>query len=284
MSDAADTVCRGMTEDGTFRVVTTRTSDTVRGAIERQGVSGETARRFGDLLTGVVLLRLTMAPQLRVQGILRGSGRTGTLVADSHPSGQTRGLVTSGDQGPLAIGPGGLLRLMRTMQDGRLHQGLVEVSSGDISQALMTYMQTSEQVTTMISVGTVIGEDGAVASGGYLVQLLPGAERGPLMIMSQRLQDDFGTIDDRLKKPNFSPSALLDDLLYGMPFAKVGETDVRYECWCSHLSVLSALATLPRTEVQSMIDAGEVLEISCDYCTKQYNIAPQELRGLLAAS
>jgi molecular chaperone Hsp33 len=283
MSAAADSVCRAMTDDGTFRVVTARTTATVRGALERQGVTGETARHFGDLLTGVVLLRLTMAPQLRVQGILRGTGKTGTLVADSHPSGQTRGLVNASEGGPVAIGPGSLLRLMRTLQDGRLHQGVVEVPQGGISEALMAYLETSEQVTSMISVGTVLSSDGVVSAGGYLVQLLPGAERGPVMVMTERLQD-FRSIDARLALPDFTPSALMDDLLYAMPFSVVGETDVRFECWCSHLSVLSALATLPRTEVQSMIDAGEILEISCDYCGHEYKIAPQELRGLLAAS
>jgi molecular chaperone Hsp33 len=282
MSAAADSVCRAMTDDGTFRVVTARTTSTVRGALQKQGVKGETARHFGDLLTGVVLTRLTMAPQLRVQGILRGTGRTGTLVADSHPTGRTRGLVSSDNSG-LALGPGSLLRMMRTLQDGRLHQGVVEVPPGGISEALMAYMEVSEQVTTMIAVGTVLGDDGVVSAGGYLVQLLPGAERGPVMVMSERLQD-FRTIDDRLADPAFSPAALMDDLLYAMPFTVVGETDVRFECWCSHLSVLSALATLPRSEVQSMIDAGEILEISCDYCTQEYKIAPQELRGLLSAS
>jgi molecular chaperone Hsp33 len=282
MSAAADSVCRAMTDDGTFRVVTARTTSTVRGAIEKQGVKGETARHFGDLLTGVVLTRLTMAPQLRVQGILRGTGRTGTLVADSHPTGRTRGLVNT-EKSELALGPGSLLRMMRTLQDGRLHQGVVEVPPGGISEALMAYMEVSEQVTTMIAVGTVIGDEGVVSAGGYLVQLLPGAERGPVMVMSERLQE-FRTIDERLADGSFSPAALMDDLLYAMPFTVVGETDVRFECWCSHLSVLSALATLPRSEVQSMIDAGEVLEISCDYCAHEYKIAPQELRGLLAAS
>jgi molecular chaperone Hsp33 len=172
---------------------------------------------------------------------------------------------------------------MRTLQDGRLHQGVVEVPEGGISEALMAYMASSEEVTTMISVGTVLSNDGVVSAGGYLVQLLPGAERGPVMVMSERLQD-FRSIEARLALPDFTPSALMDDLLYAMPFSVVGETGVRFECWCSHLSVLSALATLPRSEVQSMIDAGEVLEISCDYCGQEYKIAPQELRGLLAAS
>src|SRR5512139_3329967 len=97
-----DSVFRAMTDDGTFRVVTARTTGTVRGAIAAQNVMGEMARYFGDLVTGVVLIR--------------GSGETGTMVADSHPSGRTRGLVTrpEGVEG-LELGEGSLLRLMRTL-------------------------------------------------------------------------------------------------------------------------------------------------------------------------
>src|SRR5213075_1146692 len=105
-----------------------------------------------------------------VQGILRGSGTSGTLVADSHPTGRTRGLVSRPDgTNRLSVGPGSMLRLMRTLHDGTLQQGIVEVPEGGISEALMTYMQVSEQVITMVSVGTVFDEAGAVVSaGGYL--------------------------------------------------------------------------------------------------------------------
>ena len=283
MSAGGDSVLRAMTDDGTFRVVTADTTHTVRGALAAQNASGQTARQFGDLITSVVLTRLTMAPQLRVQGILRGKGRTGTFVADSHPSGRTRGLVTAGD-GPVSIGPGSLLRVMRTLHDGSLQQGVVEVpDGGGIAQALMTYMQVSEQITTMIAVGTVLGVDGVVSAGGYLVQLLPEAERGSLMVMSERLEE-FRSIDERLARADFTPASLMDELLYAMPFSPLGETDVRFECWCSRLAVVSALATLPRTEVESLTAAGEVLEIRCDYCTTEYQIAPSELRGLLEPS
>jgi molecular chaperone Hsp33 len=281
---AADSVFRAMTDDGTFRVVTAQTTQTVRGALAAQNVTGDTALHFANLLTGVVLLRQTMAPQLRVQAILRGSKRSGTLVTDSHPTGRTRGLVTPGDEGALLeLGPGSLLRVMRTLHDGSLHQGVVEVPDGGIAPALMTYLQVSEQVSTMIAVGAVFGEDGAVSAGGYLVQILPEAQRGPLMVMTERLED-FRSIDDRVARPDFSPTGLMEDLLYAMPFTTLGETDVRFECWCSHLSVVAALSSLPRTEVQSMIDDGDVLEIRCDYCNAQYRVSPAELRGLLESS
>jgi molecular chaperone Hsp33 len=48
--------------------------------------------------------------------------------------------------------------------------------------------------------------------------------------------------------------------------------------------VVAALSSLPRSEVQSMIDDGDILEIRCDYCNAQYRISPAELRGLLDAS
>ncbi len=284
MHEAPDSVFRAMTDDGTFRVVTAQTTRTVRGALAAQNAKGDTALHFANLLTGVVLLRLTMAPQLRVQAILRGSRKSGTLVADSHPTGRTRGLITPSSGGEdLDIGPGSLLRLMRTLQDGSLQQGIVEVPSGGIAPALMTYLEVSEQVSTMIAVGTVMGNDGTLTAGGYLVQILPEAQRGPLMIMTERLED-FRSIDDRLARPDFSPSSLMSELLYAMPFTPLGETDVRFQCWCSHLSVVEALTSLPRAEVQSMIDDGDVLEIRCDYCNAQYRVSPGELRGLLDAS
>jgi molecular chaperone Hsp33 len=172
---------------------------------------------------------------------------------------------------------------MRTLHDGRLHQGVVEVPRGSISDAIMAYMQISEQVTTMVAVGTVLGPEGVVSAGGYLVQLLPGAQRAPLFVMTERLEE-FRTIDDRLSSPEFSPASLMEDLLYRMPYTVLGETDVRFECWCSHLGVVSALATLPRSELQAMTDDGQVLEIHCDYCKREYRVPPVELRGLLTAS
>ena len=60
-----------------------------------------------------------------------------------------------------------------------------------------------------------------------------------------------------------------------------GTTDIRAECWCSQISVMTALGTLPRAEVRSMIDEGQILEIRCDYCNHEYRVAPSELRGLV---
>src|SRR5690349_15645465 len=91
----SDLVIRALTDEGSFRVLTARTTGLCRESIRRQSVQGDTARHFGDLLTGTVLVRETMAPQLRVQGIVRGAGGGCTLIGDSFPDGGTRGLVSA---------------------------------------------------------------------------------------------------------------------------------------------------------------------------------------------
>jgi molecular chaperone Hsp33 len=278
-------VLRAMTDDGAFRVITARTTDTVRGVLRVQSATGGTARTFGDLITSAILFRETMAPELRVQGVLRGSRGTGSLVADSHPSGKTRGLLqlsTGAEQ--LELDRGAVIQIMRTMPNGRITQGMVEVpGQGGVSQALMAYMQTSESVLSMIALGTVIENDEVVAAGGYMVQLLPEVGRGPLMVMTERLRD-FESIDSHVREAGFSPQGLLEQLLDGMPFTQLDESRVGYECWCDELRVMSALSTLRREDVEHLLSTDEVLEISCEYCKKDFHIPPARLRGLLDES
>jgi molecular chaperone Hsp33 len=280
-----DSVLRAITDDGAFRVIVARTTDTVQQVLTAQGAQGSTGRHLGDLVTGSVLFRETMAPNLRVQGILKGSGGSGSLVADSHPSGKTRGLVQLTDGvSEIALGPGAIMQMMRTLPDGKINQGFVAVpDSGGISRALMEYMQTSEQVVSMLAMGTLLDQDRVSAAGGYLVQLLPEVGRGPLMVMTERLRE-FETIDAQLREPGFSPTALLEELLYGMPYTRLEESQVGFECWCNELRVVSAIATLPKHDIEHLLSAGEVLEIACEYCKREFRIPPAQLQGLLDQS
>jgi len=266
-------------------VLTARTTGLCRGALMVQGVHGDTARHFGDLLTGTVLVRETMAPQLRVQGIVRGAHGSSTLVADSFPDGGTRGLVTKaqGEQ-RVALGGDALMQFMRTMPNGAVHRGVVSVpAEGGIAAALMAYMQESEQILTVMGCATLLDEHGKVTSaGGYVVQLLPGADHEVAMVLTERLALDFTDISRFVAEPGFDPDTLLDELLYRMPFSRIESRDVRFHCPCSHTSVLSSLATVDRADIQSFVDAGEVLDIACEYCRRDYKVSPEDLRGLLS--
>ncbi|XXT20008.1 Hsp33 family molecular chaperone HslO [Sorangium sp. So ce429] len=284
----SDSVVRAITIDGAFRVITALTTETVRGAIAVQSATGATAQHLGELITGAILVREAMAPNLRVQAIVKGATGNGTLVADSHPDGTSRGLVNLGkgaaEGSTVEVGAGSLLQIMRTLPSGMLHQGVVEVpAEGGISGGLMTYMQESEQVVSMIAVATLLGDDGVGASGGYLVQLLPEVERGPLMVMTERLKD-FERLDDVLAHEGASADVLLEELLHGMPFSRLDDSPLSFSCRCSELRVMTTLASLPRSDIEEMVEDGKVLDIRCDYCGKDYQVSPSQLRSLLTTS
>lgn len=276
-----DLVLRAITQDGAFRVIAASTTSCASGVVQAQSARGPAARILAELLTGAVIVREAMAPDWRVQGILQiGKGR---MVADAYPDGATRGLVQERGGGPLDPSQGGLLQLMRSMPNGNLQQGYVEVARGGVSAALMEYMQSSEQVSSFVSVAALVDDSDVRAAGGFLVQVLPEIDRGPLMVMTERLAD-MTPLEQLLRTGDASPERLMEELLHAMPFDVVGKSDVRFACPCDDSRVLASLSTLPRTEIQEMLDEGHVLEIECDYCRRQYRFSPARLRGLLETS
>jgi molecular chaperone Hsp33 len=288
-----DTALRAITEDGAFRVIAVRSTETVQGAIKAQKVYGASARLFGDLLTGTILVRETMAPDLRVQAILQGDDRASRMIADANPDGSSRGLVQlapgkrdrsdRSDQA-MAVGGGGLLQVARTLHNGAIHQGVVSVPpDGSLSAAVMRYMQESEQIVSIAAVGCILDEAGEVAkAGGFILQLLPEVGEGPLAVMTERMRD-FEKMEPLLASGAAEPEALLREILYGMPYAEVGSEPLRFGCHCSHARVAASLSSLPRKDIREMVQDGRVLEIGCDYCGREYQVAPEQLRGLLEA-
>lgn len=278
-----DHALRAITLDGAFRVVAIRTTDTARAVVAAQQASGGRAVLLAEMLTGAVLVRQTMSPDLRVQGILQGDDPKTRIVTDCFPDGSVRGLVQARPGSEVTLGERSVLQMMRTLVNGEVQQGIVQASAdGGISGALMEYMQNSSQVISFIAVGATTDADGSIAAaGGYVVQLLPEVGGGPLMVMTERLKE-FPAIRELLTEGHAEPGVLLDELLYAMPFEVVGKEEVRFECKCSDERLLASLASLPKADIRELLDDPRMLEIDCDYCGRHYQFAPEKLRGMLA--
>ena len=281
----SDGVVRAMTDDSTFRVITARTTQTVLGAISAQKAAGFTASVLGDLITAAILVRESMAPDLRVQIILQCQGQRGRVVADAHPDGSSRGLVQrSVTTTDVSLRDGDLIHVARTLHNGALQQGTVEaLAKGGVSQALMQYMQLSEQIFTVCAVGCYEEADGIVAAGGYLVQLLPEVlePSGPLLVMAERLRD-FESMQPWLARRLGAPATLMGELLHAMPYTVVSEGSLHFGCQCSAERVAMALSTLPKPDIEDLLRQDAPVDLTCDYCGKAYSFQKAHLRGLLA--
>jgi molecular chaperone Hsp33 len=279
---ASDSALRAVTDDGAFRVITVRTTDTVRRLLAAQSLWGAEATHLADLVTAAILVRETMAPTHRLQAMLRSADGRSLWIGESHPDGGARGLLTRKDKNTAPSIAGGTLEVVRTLHDGQLHRGVVRVPAGTLSEALMVYLQESEQVVSMLAIACVLGDDHVVAAGGYLVQLLPEVGRGPLAIMAERLRD-FEVIGPLLAENDAATSPLMDELLHGMPFTRIEEHPLSWRCRCSMERVVAGLATLPRPDLASLAADDKPVELSCDFCRTAYSVSPAELHALLAS-
>lgn len=290
-----DRVLRAVTYDGAFRVIAVRTTDLVREAMRvhhdlvalPNQMSGD-ARAFADLLTGAILVRETMAPGQRLQAVLSRQG-VGQIVVDSRPgegaSAPIRGLVNRQTQGSGQIlGQDAVLRVTRSLPRGRMHQSIVEAEANGMSQALMHYMQTSEQVVSMLALGTVFEGERVVASGGYLVQLLPECTDGPLAVMTERLAHDFADFDRFILTHDADAVKLKDELLYGFEHEVLADEALRYGCDCSEERVLGAVATLGREEIAQIVETGEIVSLTCEYCRTDWALGTDRLKSLLVSN
>ncbi|MEM8608456.1 MAG: Hsp33 family molecular chaperone HslO [Myxococcota bacterium] len=282
-----DAVYRAMTNDGAFRVVAARTTDTTNAILAAQNLEGPLADALANLSTAAVLYRETMAPSLRVQCIVSVENRGGQLVADSRPDGTTRGLMQAGpnETQPDLATQKATLQMMRTLPNNDLHRGVVEVpEGGNLSEAFMRYMQLSEQIVSMISLGAS-REGSQPASGGFVVQLLPEAREAEeaMQTMTARLEN-FVDITARLQESDASPSRLIEQIFDGMPFTWLQESDIRFGCHCSQLRVMTTLSVLDRNDIQELVDDGEALSMTCDYCGTEYTVEVAQLQGLLTPS
>ena len=280
MEQRSDAALRAMTDDGSFRVVVLRTTETVRAIAAAQGVHGDEARWLGELVTGTVLVRETMAPDLRVQGILQSSTGRGALVADSHPDGGTRGLVQRPKGSDLAFGDGAMLQMMRTLPRGGAQRGVVRVEGvGGVSASLMAYLLESEQVSSAIAVATITDGGEVRAAGGYLVQILPELQEAQLAAMTARLEQ-FPPMELLLAGDDAAPEALLAKLFEGMAYTRLAESAVGYQCRCDWARLRSTLSTLPKADVDELVAEGKDLEIECEYCHTAYCFPVAELLAL----
>ena len=284
MTDQKDIIVRALTDNGGFRVIGARTTRTVRGIIDAQKPAASVRDVLGQMSTCAILTRETMAPGQRVQAILKSNQEKGSVVADSHPGGVTRGLVSKDTTLNNLLGEKTTLQVVRTMPGGKLHQGVVSVpTNGGVTDAFMSYMHNSEQVTTMIASSCYFVDDELMVAGGYCVQVLPEVAKDQLEIMATRLEG-FGELEKTLETSAGDVDEMLSEILYGIPFTVVERTELGFGCTCNEIRVIGALATLGRAEIESIVEEGKLIELNCDYCRTEYKISPAKLKGLLEGS
>ena len=221
---------------------------------------------------------------------VRGDGPLGSLTAVSDSRGNVRGYVQNPAvdvprkaKGKLdvgtAVGADGDLTVIRDLGLKEPYVGSVQLVGGEIAEDIAAYFVESEQVPTACALGVLIAPDQTVqAAGGYLIQLLPGADEGVVSAVEQGVAR-LGAVSARLDG-GMNPLELLQEALGAFELEVLETAPVEYRCYCSEERVSRALISMGRDELTSLIEEQGGAELTCQFCDKVYRYSAGDLRRL----
>ncbi len=285
-----DQIIHATAAEGSIKMTVITARDTVQRAREIHGCSPTAAAALGRTLCAASLLGESMKEDKASLTIrINGGGPIGSVVAVSDSEGYVRGYVDNPQihlplraDGKLdvgsAVGRDGTLTVSRDIGLKEPYIGSTALVSGEIAEDLTAYLLSSEQVPSACALGVLVDRDRSIkAAGGFLVQLMPGADEKLIDSLEENifLMDQLTTILDE-----DGTDAVFAQVLKGMEYHIVGETPVGYRCPCSRERVEAALSCLEDTELDEIEAAKEDLRVSCQFCLKEYRFSPAELRAL----
>lgn len=222
---------------------------------------------------------------------IKGGGPLGTVLAVSDPLGCVRGYVQNPQtdlplrpDGKLdvggAVGCEGTLTVIKDLGMKEPYIGSVGLLGGEIAEDLAAYFVESEQIPTACALGVLVDRDQSVrAAGGYIIQLLPGAEEGVIAQVEQGVLS-AGPVTALLDR-NPDPEALLRTVLSGFDVELLESSPISYKCYCSRDRVGRALISMGVEELEDLLAEQGGCELGCQFCDKVYRYTAGELKELI---
>ena len=285
-----NTITRAMTRCGNARIIIINSKAMVNEAVRIHNLSPTAAAALGRTLTATSMTGIMLKDKDdTVTVTFNGDGVCGKVLAVSDYYGNTKGFVQNpqadlplNSKGKLdvagAVGKG-TMSVVKDMGQGQPFVGLVPIVSGEIAEDFTQYFATSEQTPTVCALGVLMGNDYKCKSaGGFMIQLLPGADdsfidrleaRLPLIPPVSAMFSSGKTNEEYLK-----------EILGDIEFDIFDEADVSYYCDCTRERVEKAVLSIGKDEINSMIDEGKDIEVSCQFCDKIYKFTPNDLTKL----
>ena len=292
--NTTSSISRAMTRDGSVRIVCTDTTAIVRHAGEIHNLSKTMTAALGRCLTVTSLMGSLLKDKTDALTIqLRGDGPAGMLLCVSDYMGNVRGYAEHPDielppneKGKLDVGGAvgsGSLYVIRDLGVGEPYVGISPIVSGEIGDDISEYYASSEQTPTVCALGVrVTPELTCKAAGGFLLQLMPGADETLIPALEKNVAE-IGSVS-KLIELGKTPEEIIGMALEGIPFDLFDSFETEYRCTCSREKYLRALVSLNAADYEELEAEGKPVETECRFCRKKYVFSMKEIAQARAAA
>jgi len=288
----SDVLVRGIAADGAVLACAAIATGTTEEARVRHGTSPTATAALGRTLVAAAMLGSGLKGRQTVMIRVLGDGPLGPMIAESTADGSLRGYVTNPqtDLPPTpsrklnvgeAVGRRGTFYVTRDVGLREPYHSSVPLVTGEIGDDLAEYLKSSEQVPSVVAVGVLVGpRDGVLASGGLLLQVMPGAPATIPAYLEERAK--VLPAVTQMVSSGASPDEMLRVALGDLPLAVRERRQVRFACRCSPQKVANVIVALGRDEADRILrDEGRV-EVQCRFCGEQYVLSRDDVDAVFA--
>lgn len=283
---------RAITSDGAVLATVLNSTDMCACAENVHKSSATVTAAMGRMLTAASMMGAALKNDNDTITLrICGNGPAGAVIAVSDAFGNARVSVGNpivelplNSKGKLdvggAIGTDGFLSVIRDSGDGEPQTGYSPIVTGEIGDDLTYFFANSEQVPTVCALGVLVSPDLSVAAaGGYLLQLLPGADDETV----SKLEKVMPTVPavSAMINEGLSDTEILDKVLAGFEYEVMEQREVCYRCNCTRERVERVLISLGDKELKRLADEQEVTSVECHFCEKKYGFTGEQLLKLL---
>lgn len=287
-----DYIVRATAAEGQIRAFASTTRELVETARKCHNTSPVATAALGRLLTAGGMMGSMMKGEDDLLTIkIQGDGPIEGLTVTADSKGNVKGyaynpmvILPANAKGKLDVGGALGIGVLSVIQDIGLKEpyvGQTILVTGEIAEDLTYYYATSEQTPSTVALGVLMNKDNTVKqAGGFIIQLMPGAAEDIIENLEAKLKG-LPSVTSLLDE-GLTPEMILERLLGDLNLEIMDRLVTRFFCNCDKARVEKALISIGRKELQSMIDDGKPVEISCHFCNRNYSFSVPELEELMA--
>ena len=285
-----DYIVRMTAAEGTLRAFACVSTNLVQEASNVHQLSPVATAALGRTLTAAAMMsRMLKGEKDKLTVQIRGDGPLGGIVVASDSKANVRGYVHNPDvdlplneRGKLDIRTAvgyGYINVIKDLGLKEPYIGFSDLVSGEIADDLTYYYATSEQVPSTVALGVLVDANGVKSSGGFIIQLMPGAEEDTVQKLEEKLFG-FPSIS-KLLADGTTPEGILEMLLEGLSPKVVETVPCAFVCNCSRDRMERNLISLGREDLLEILEDKQGAELSCHFCNKKYNFTHDDLEELV---
>lgn len=282
-------ITRAIDTEGNIRISFINSRDIVNTTQSIHHTSPVVTAALGRTLTITALMgSMLKAPTDNLTVYIKGDGPLGGMVTAADGNGMVKGYAYEPlvdlplKKGKLDVGGAigrGSLAISRDLGLKEPYVGRVPLVTGEIGEDFTYYFAKSEQTPTAIALGVLVDTDlTAKQAGGFIVQLMPGADDAVAAALEENLRA-LSTITTMLEN-GMSAEEVIESVAKGFTLKYLDGVDYAYRCDCSEEKIARALISLGADELQDMIKKDGGAEITCQFCPKVYRFNKEELTAL----